>query len=105
MAKRINILKAPYNYYWPKVSAVTCIRETGPALVKDEVAADAIARGYAEPFEPAAPVRKPATRRRKAVSKAPDEPATDTRHADRMDRADMAAADRAGGVAPDDDAG
>lgn len=81
MAKRVNMLKAPFNYHWPKVQAVTCVRETGPVLLKDEVADAAIAQGYAVPFEPAQRAKK-ATTRRKPATRASD--AAHAREADGM---------------------
>jgi hypothetical protein len=100
MAKRVNMLRAPFNYYWPKVTAVTCVRETGPVLLKDEVADAAIKQGYAVPFDPAP--KRATTRRKPATSRGN---ASDTGQPARMDRADMAAHDSAGGESPVDDAG
>lgn len=101
MATRINVTKVPFNYYWPHASAVTCIRELGPALVKDEVAVAAITKGYAEPFDP---VTKPATRRRKPATRKVDA-AADTGQPAGVDRTDLAPNDSADGVAPVVDAG
>lgn len=95
MAKRIRVTRVPFNYYWPKVSAVSCINQLGPALVKDEIAEAAIARGYAEPFNP---VTKPATRRRKRTIKKPDAPTSNGIHGSRLDREDMADDDSASDI-------
>lgn len=100
MATRINMLKVPFDYYWPKASAVTCISQLGPVLVKDEVAEAAIGRGYAEPFDPAEKItRTPAKRARKRRG------STNTRSTGNVDRADMAAPDSADRIAPVDDSG
>lgn len=105
MARRIEIIKAPYDHYWKKASAVTCFREKGVYLVKDEVAETAIAKGYAIPYEPEAslnaPTQKPkVTRRRASRKKAGDESPTNTGRSDRVDREDLASADSADGVEP-----
>lgn len=99
MARRINLLVAPWNYYWPDRSAVTCLSQTGPLLVKDQIAEAAIKAGVAIEFDP---VTKPATKRRASARKGR---APNARQPARMDREDMAAADRADGGATVDDAG
>jgi hypothetical protein len=93
--RRINVLHAPFNFQWPKASVVTCIRKTGIALVKDEVADAAVKAGYAIEIEPAPAllVPKRATRRRssakpKADAANPGQPAG-------VDREDLAPDDRA----------
>lgn len=101
MAKRINILKAPFNYYWPKVSAVTCISELGAHLVKDEIADAAIKAGYAELIED----KKTATRRPRSAKSAVNEPATDTRQPAPVDGAGLSPDDSADVCAPLDGAG
>jgi hypothetical protein len=83
MAKRVKFLRAPWNYYWPHASAVSVVRETGPVLLKDQMAEAAIREGYAVPFEPekkATPRRVSATRRRNAA---------DTGQPDRVGPADI----------------
>lgn len=100
MARRVQLLKAPYNHHWKHASAVTCWRETGVYLVKDEVADEMIAKGYAIPIEPEpsrnAPAQKPkVTRRRTSRKKAGDESPTNTGRSDRVDREDLVAPDRA----------
>lgn len=101
MATRVNMLKVPFNYYWPKVSAVTCIRETGPVLLKDEVAEAAISQGYAVPFDPAKPKR--ATKPRKAARKRGN--AADARQPDRVGPAGVLPHGGADDSAPVADAG
>lgn len=105
MAKRVEFVKVPFNFYWPGVTAVTCVRELGPVLLKDVVADDAVAKGYAVPFSPAPakPATKPRRRgnRGRNAAKAP----ADTRQPARVDREDLAAADRADGSASVADAG
>jgi hypothetical protein len=101
MAKRINMVKVPFNYYWPKVSAVTCISELGAHLVKDEIADAAIGAGYAELIED----KKTATRRPRSAKSAVNEPATDTREPAPMDGAGLSPDDSADLRAAVDDAG
>lgn len=97
MARRINILKAPFDYHWPGRQAVTHFSATGKFLVKDEVAEFAIAKGYAIPDEPA----KPATTRRRAPAKT-----ANTRRTKGVAAADLPDAGRtAHGRAVDHDAG
>lgn len=43
----ITIIKAPFDYYWPDRSAVTCFRETGEFFEKAEICDYAVANGYA----------------------------------------------------------
>lgn len=100
--RRIDVLKAPFNFQWPKASVVSCIRETGIALVKDEVADAAIKAGYAIEYEPA-PAPKRATRRRSSAIKASD--AADPGKPAGVDRADLAPDDRADDSAAVADAG
>ena len=83
MAKRVKFLRAPWNYYWPGVSAVSCVRETGPALLKDQMADAAIREGYAVLFEP----EKKATTRRRAATTPKN--AADTGQPDRVGPADI----------------
>lgn len=97
-SRRIMVIKAPWDYYWPKVSAMTCIRVTGPALVKDQLADAAIAAGIAIEIE-----TKPATKRRRSAK--PKGNAANTGQSARMDRANLAAHDRAGSVDTLADAG
>jgi hypothetical protein len=108
MARRVNFIKVPFNYKWPGVSAVSCIREAGELLVKDEVADAAVAAGFAT--ETKAPAPKQATGKRKAAIAASDEAAQPDTPADAqpvagMDRGDLADDDRADGAAPVADAG
>lgn len=57
--KRIRMIKVPFNYEWPNRS-VSVIRELGPINVLAPIADAAIARGYAEEFDPAAPPKNEA---------------------------------------------
>ncbi len=93
--RRINVLHVPFNFQWPKASVVTCIREKGVVLVKNEVADAAVKAGYAievEP-EPVASAPKRATRRRSSVKPAVD--AADPGPPAGVDREDLALHDRA----------
>lgn len=47
MPRWINIIGAPFDYYWPDRSAVTHFSENGDFMVKDEVADFAVKRGLA----------------------------------------------------------
>lgn len=109
MARRVQLLKAPYDHYWKQSSAMTVWREPGVYLVKDEVAEAMIAKGYAiEITEPSrnAPTQKPkVTRRRTSRKKVGDENPNPSGRSDRVDRAHLAPADSADGVAPLADAG
>lgn len=65
MARRIDIVRAPFDYEWPKVQAVTHFTQKGRFLVKDEVADFAVRKGYAtEAPEDKTAAPKRATRRR-----------------------------------------
>lgn len=104
--RRINVLHVPFNFQWPKASVVTCIREKGVVLVKNEVADAAVKAGYAIEVEPAPePAAKPkrATRARKPAKPEPD--AADPGQPAGVDREDLALHDRADAQPPVADAG
>lgn len=107
MARRVQLLKAPYDHYWKQSSAMTVWREPGTYLVKDEVAEAMIAKGYAiEVPSQKEPTPKPkVTRRRSSRKKAGDENPNPSGRSVGMDRAHLAPADSADGVAPLADAG
>jgi hypothetical protein len=78
MARWITLLKAPFNFHWPRQSAVTCIRETGEFFVKDELADAAVKSGYAiegkasEPKKATTPRRRATTRKNASNARQPD---------------------------------
>jgi hypothetical protein len=104
MARWITLHKAPFNFEWPGRTAVTVIRATGEHYVKDELADKAIATGYASEGKASEPKpAKSATTRRRGATKAKD--ASHSRKPARVDRADLAADDRADDSATVADAG
>ena len=104
MGKRVNMIRVPFNYYWPKVSAVTCITQLGPVLVKDEVADAAIERGFAEPFDPAAKITR-ATGTKIRARKPRARTAANSRSTGIVDRTDLVAHDSASDSPSVDDTG
>jgi hypothetical protein len=87
MPKRIQIVKAPFNYH--RGARVSVVRQTGIYPVGDgegHIAADiakaAIEQGYAVPFNPA-PAKSATTPRRRATRKA-DAATSDTGRTDRV---------------------
>lgn len=110
MRKRIQIVKAPFNYRWPNRARVSVVRQTGIYPVGDgegHVAADvaqaALEQGYAVPFNPA-PAKKATTPRRRATRKA-DAATSDTGKTDRVGPAGILPHGGPVDSAPVDDAG
>lgn len=99
----ITVIKAPFNYYWPDRSAVSCVRETGETFEKAELCDYAVSNGYA--IEGRGAGSK--TRSRKGKSPARPKRVTakrdagpDKRYGAGMGRADLAADDSAGAGQP-----
>lgn len=108
--RRINVTKVPFNFQWPGTRHMSVIRELGEALVKDEVADAAVAKGYAKEMDPAPKAAKAAPRKKATPAKKPAKPKADAATAnpgpsDRVDRDDLAPADSADGEPPVADAG
>jgi hypothetical protein len=104
--RRINMTTVPFNYHWPRASAVTVVRDLGEVLLKDEVADAAVARGYGVEMAPPAKEGTPTKRiRPPKVKKATPAPKTATPESNGaaadpgqpagVDRADLAHHDRA----------
>jgi hypothetical protein len=66
---RVKMTSVPFNFKWPRSARISVVRELGPALLDDAIAEAAIAKGYAEPFDPAPqPKKAPARRRTKKAA-------------------------------------
>lgn len=116
MTKRIQIVKAPFNYRWPNRARVSVVRQTGiypvgegEGHIPPDVAKAALEQGYAIPFNPApaakpAPAKKATTPRRRATRKA-DAATSDTGSPDRMGSAGILPHGGTVHRAPVDDAG
>jgi hypothetical protein len=110
MAKRIQIVKAPFNYRWPNRARVSVVRQIGiypvgddPGHISPDVAAAALEQGYAGPFDPA-PAKRATTPRRRATRKA-DAATSDTGSSDRVGPAGVLPHVGPDDRAPVDDAG
>lgn len=111
MVRRINILKVPFDYYWPGRVLVSVIRQAGiypvgerAGHVHPDIAEAALGEGFAVPFDPV-PAKPATTPRRRATRKRATQATADTRPAPRVDRADLAPDDRPDRGAPVADAG
>jgi hypothetical protein len=67
MARRVQMIKVPFDYHWSRM-AVTSVTELGPQLLKDEVAEEALVKGYAIELPDKTPPPKRSTRRRAPAS-------------------------------------
>jgi hypothetical protein len=94
VARRIKIIKAPFDYRWPGVSAITHFSTAQldtEQLVKDELADWAIEKGYAvEASSKKAPAKKAKTKAAAADKVATDGGSSNIQPDDRLDDASLA---------------
>jgi hypothetical protein len=100
MPRWITITKAPFDYRWPTVTAMTHFSMNGEFFVKDEVADFAISKGYATEGKASGSTTKSvkgkATKPRKSAKPKSDAKAApaDAKPDDQLDGARLAGDDR-----------
>lgn len=99
MARWIHVTKAPFDYRWPDVMAITAFTETGDHFVKDEIADFAVDKGYASEGKADKRSRSVKGKRDKGAATAK---AADIGPAARVDNAGAAVDDRAADRLPVD---